>query len=128
MGIRWWAGGEYLRAVGADTGKERMGVEDLLLFLSCVTAQSVRDERVTVPRITRGRPQFFLFAYRFRVRSEVGASLCINAFGMDGADEVNLMGVEETAIAVGNFGHKSRRTLFLVCPIGSEVPALLDRL
>ena len=50
--------GEDVRAVRADSREEGMSIENLLLFLLGVTAESVRYQFITVPRITDWRPQF----------------------------------------------------------------------
>jgi hypothetical protein len=71
-----------------------MIIEDFFRLLSRVTAEAVRDQIVTVPRVTFWRPQRFLFAHRFGVGSEIGAFIAINAFRMDGADEIDLMRIQ----------------------------------
>jgi len=53
-----------------------------------------------------GFPQFLRFSVR--VFSKVNASVCVRARGMHGTDEVWVAGVEETAMALRDFGHGGR--------------------
>jgi hypothetical protein len=50
-----------------------------------------------------GFPQFFRFRVGFFLK--VNASIGVRACGMHGTDEVWVAGVEETAIALRDFGH-----------------------
>jgi len=50
-----------------------------------------------------GFPQFIRFSVG--VFSKVGASVGVGACGMDGTDQVWVAVVEETAIALRDFGH-----------------------
>ena len=50
-----------------------------------------------------GFPQFLRFSVR--VFLKVGASVGVGACGVDGTDEVWVAAVEETAIALMDFGH-----------------------
>jgi hypothetical protein len=52
---------------------------------------------------TFGFPQFIGFG--IRVFLKVGASVGVGACGVDGTDEVWVAAVEETAIALREFGH-----------------------
>jgi hypothetical protein len=63
----------------------------------------LQDEFAVVVARAFGFPQFIGFG--IRVFLKVGASVRVGACGVDGTDEVWVAGVEETAIALRDFGH-----------------------
>jgi hypothetical protein len=66
----------------------------------------LQDKFAVVVARTFGFPQFLRFSVG--VFSKVNASIGVGACGMHGTDEVWVAGVEETAIALMDFGHGGR--------------------
>jgi hypothetical protein len=63
----------------------------------------LQDEFAVVVARALGFPQFLRFSVG--IFSKVNASVGVGACGMNGTDEVWVGGIEETAIAFGEFGH-----------------------
>jgi hypothetical protein len=63
----------------------------------------LQDKFAVIVACTLGFPEFLRF--NVGVFSKVNASIGVRARGMDGTDEVWVAGVEETAIALMDFGH-----------------------
>jgi hypothetical protein len=66
----------------------------------------LQDEFAVVVARAFGFPQFLRWSVG--VFSEVKASIGVGACRMDGTDEVGVAGIEETAIALWEFGHGGR--------------------
>jgi len=66
----------------------------------------LQDKFVAIVACTFGFPQFLWFS--IGVFSKVNASISVRTCGMHGTDEVWVVGVEETAIALREFGHGGR--------------------
>jgi len=63
----------------------------------------LQDKFAVVVARAFGFPEFIRFGVE--VFSKVGASVGVGARGMHGTDEVWVAGVEETALALRDFGH-----------------------
>ena len=63
----------------------------------------LQDKFVAIVGRPFGFPQFLWF--RIGVFSKVNASISVRACGMHGTDDVWVAAVEETAIALRDFGH-----------------------
>ena len=68
--------------------------------------RALQDKFAVVVACTLGFPEFL--GFRVRVFLKVGASFRVGACGMHGTDEVWVARVEETAIALREFGHGGR--------------------
>ncbi len=100
---------KFITTRRTDTSEKRMVVQCLQLFLLSVARGFVRNQFVTVPRIARWCPCFLWFSVG--VWSEVEAAISLNATGIHGADNVRVVGVQETAIAFWNLGHDVTKAL-----------------
>lgn len=85
--------------VRTDTSKQGMGVNDLQLLLLGVARETVSNQIAVIPGIAFRCPEFLLLLDG----SEVWTSLGAAARGVDGTNQIWLVGVEQAAIAFRNF-------------------------